>query len=70
LRQIDGVDQGEAGQRAGDDGEQEQHGQRELTREFAPVMQGNRLRLPAARPGKEAWFIRLRGNCCQTIQAS
>ncbi len=39
LRQIDGVDQGEAGQRAGDDGEQEQHGQRKLTRKLAPVMQ-------------------------------
>jgi len=54
LGQIDGIDQGEASQRAGNDREQEQHGQREAAGELAPVMRGTRLDLRAAGPGKAA----------------
>ena len=70
LGQIDGVDQREAGQRAGNDGQEQQDDQRELAGELAAAMQGNRLPLlAAAGPGKEAWFDRLWGNS-QTPQAS
>ena len=70
LGQIDGVDQGEAGQRAGNDGEQDENEQREVAGELAAAMQGNRVYLLAAPgPGEETRFDRLWGNS-QTSQAS
>ena len=70
LGQIDGVNQGEAGQRAGYNRKEEQGGKRKPAGELAAAVDGDRLHLPAAGPDKVARFQTLWGRGSQTIQAS
>jgi hypothetical protein len=69
LRQIDGVDESEAGKGAGDDGEYEEDGEGESTGQLAAIP-SDRLDLPPAGAGKWLQFGRLRCGGSQAIQAS
>ena len=68
LRQIGGVDQREAGQRTGDDGQQQQSGQGEFAGQLAAMRR--RLRLKPEAPAKAARLIRLDGFHFQANQTS
>ena len=67
LWQIDGVDEGEAGQRAGNDGQKQQHNERRAAGELAAAVRGNRQDL-AAGPDKVDGFRRLWSGGSQAIQ--
>ena len=70
LRQIGGVDQGEPGQRAGKDRQQQQNGQRGPAGEFATAPDRERRRGDPGLPALAARFQRLIGEDSQACQAS
>jgi hypothetical protein len=59
LRQVDRVDEGEAGEGAGNDGQNEQSGEGELTGQLAAPVGRNRLDRKPGTPGKRSRFERL-----------
>ena len=68
LRQIDGVDQREPGQRASNHRQQQQRGQREFAGQLAPVRRW--LRFKPVASSKAARLIRLDGCLSQAVKTS
>src|ERR1035437_1665539 len=70
LRQIDGVDQHEPAQRAGNHSESEQSSEGKLAGQLAPLMRGHRLGSQQVAPAKATQLRRLDRGDSQVIQAS
>ena len=70
LGQIDGVDQHEPAQRAGNHGQNKQRGEGQFSGQFAPPMLGRRLSSKQMGPAKAAHLGRIDTCDSQAIQAS
>jgi hypothetical protein len=69
LGQVGGVDQGESGERTGNNSQREQRGQGEFADQLFRSMRWRRLKQRPAVPGKETGFSRLCGGGSQAIKA-